>query len=165
MLKEHPKIKEIDERILNMDVRKETLESIAEEFKVDPIELTQHAVLDISATPPQESLARQLKIKEADALATLQEEYLCTVRETGDFIRSTIQDAVNAGEPAEKVAVSRLVTKPLVELYVGAGAEVRNNAKTLAELKTILQGGEGGPLSGLAALAAAIQSSGRENST
>lgn len=161
---EHPRVQEINEAVLNMNVRETSMEEIAEQFDVDAVELTRHAILDISATPPVESLARQLKLKEADTLAALQAEYMQTVTKTGEFIRGIFGNVDEASEPAEKVAVAKLITKPIVELYVGTGSEVRNTARTLADLKQILQGGEGGPLSGLAALAAAIQSSGRDNS-
>lgn len=161
---EHPRVQEINEAILNMNVREDSLELIAESFGVDAVDLARHAIMDISATPPVESLARQLKLKEADTLAALQTEYMQTVTKTGEFIRGIIADCDCASEAAEKIATVKLITKPMVDLYVGTGSEVRNTARTLADLKQILQGGEGGPLSGLAALAAAIQSSSRDNS-
>lgn len=148
----HYKRAEIENAILNMSPENTelTLESIAKDYNVQLNELKIHALMHtqiVTGAPgEQTSIARQLKLKEADILASVVTEYMVTLKSIGRRI-----NALTYQENFEQ-----LLSKPVVELYLGTGGEIRSTVKTLAELNGILNGPEMTNAGGLHALAAAI---------
>lgn len=164
-----------------------TIEEIAEKYELDVEELKAHALFHtplVSAADLEEdstqaieasegddadarhgSLVRNMKLKEADMLAEVSAEYLITLKAMGRRINSLLSDALEDGEGEDmpradkQLKTAKLLTKPMVELYLGLGSEIRQTVKTAAEVDRMLNGPKNGVASGLTALAAAIRGS------
>lgn len=164
-----------------------TIEEIAEKYELDVEELKAHALFHtplVSAADLEEdstqatvtgegddadarhgSLVRNMKLKEADMLAEVSAEYLITLKAMGRRINSLLSDAPEYGEGEDvpkadkQLKTAKLLTKPMVELYLGLGSEIRQTVKTAAEVDRMLNGPKDGVASGLTALAAAIRGS------
>ena len=166
-----------------------SIEAIAEQYKVPLDELKMHALFhtplvgdgDVEAlhaeggicnTPileagcdapkaePRDSLTRKMKLREADMLAAVGQEYLVTLKAMGRRINKLAQvSSIDIEDEEKQLKLAKLLTKPIVDLYVGLGGEIRQTVKTMAELDRMLNGPEDNGASGLAALAAAIRGS------
>lgn len=105
------------------------------------------------------SLATQMKLREAEMLMAVANEYLLTLKTVGRKINS-ISTKVNEDQIDSDVAFARLITKPMVDLYIGAGKEIRETIKTIADVNQIINGKEDDSGSaGLKALAEALKAS------
>lgn len=185
---QHPDRAEIEAAILNMTVSTppSDIDSIAEAFDVDPIELRQHALFHVPLTDesdleavasyqsaldgvsfddiapetgaePRPSLVRKMKLREADMLMAVANEYLVTLKTIGRRINKLAStSSIDVEDEEKQLKLARLLTKPIVDLYVGIGGEIRQTVKATAELDRLLNGPEENPNSGLQALAAAI---------
>jgi len=187
----HPNRAEIEAAILNMTVSTppSDIDSIAEAFDVDPLELRQHALFHVPLTDeddleavadyqsaldgaslpqltpeegdpeprPRTSLTRKMKLREADMLMTVANEYLVTLKTMGRRINKLASiSSIDIEDEEKQLQLARLLTKPMVDLYVGIGGEIRQTVKATAELDKLLNGPEENQNSGLQALAAAI---------
>ena len=56
--------------------------------------------------------------------------------------------------------MAKMLTKPMTDLYIGLGGEIRQAVKTMSEVDRMLNGPEDTATSGLRALADAIRGSG-----
>lgn len=155
-----------------------TIEAIAEQYKCDLAELRNHALFHTPLVAPCDvvtkdgetvilppegkiSLARKMRLREADALATVNNEYLVTLKTMGRRINKLANGSSIDAEDAEKeVKLAKLLTKPMVDLYIGLGGEIRQNVKAMAEVDRMLNGPQENSNSGLQALAEAIRGSG-----
>lgn len=109
---------------------------------------------------PRDSLTRKMKLREADMLAAVGQEYLVTLKTMGRRINKLAQvSSIDIEDEEKQLKLAKLLTKPMVDLYVGLGGEIRQTVKTMAELDRMLNGPEDNGASGLAALAAAIRGS------
>jgi len=184
---QHPDRAEIEAAILNMTVSTppSDIDSIAEAFNVDPMELRQHALFHVPLTDesdleavasyqsaldganldeipqltpePRPSLTRKMKLREADMLMAVANEYLVTLKTMGRRINKLASiSSIDVEDEEKQLKLARLLTKPMVDLYVGIGGEIRQTVKATAELDRLLNGPEENPNSGLQALAAAI---------
>ena len=175
---------EIENAILNISAESGlTVESIAEQYKLNIDELRNHALFhtplvapcdivtpttDLQLSPDAEakvptSLARKMKLREADILATVNNEYLVTLKAMGRRInRLANVSAIDAEDEAKKVELAKLLTKPMVDLYIGLGGEIRQNVKAMAEVDRMLNGPQDSGSNGLIALAEAIKGSGNQ---
>lgn len=179
---------EIENAILNIAPGR-SVDDIAKQYKVDLSVLKMHALfhtplvsledLDLGAkistwspvngtsaseTPKAEvkrdSLTRQMKLREADMLEAVSNEYLVTLKTMGRRINKMAQVSSIDEEDADKqIQLAKLLTKPMVDLYVGVGSEIRQTVRTLAELNHMLNGPEDETATGLKALANAISGS------
>lgn len=117
--------------------------------------------------PPKEardSLTRRMKLREADMLAAVGTEYLVTLKTMGRRINKLAQvSSIDIEDEERQLKLAKLLTKPMVDLYVGLGGEIRQTVKTMAELDRMLNGPEDSVSSGLSALAKAIQGSDSSN--
>ena len=176
---------EIENAILNISAESGlTVESIAEQYKLDLQELRNHALFhtplvapcdivtpttELQLNPETEakvptSLARKMKLREADILATVNNEYLVTLKAMGRRInRLANVSSIDAEDEAKKVELAKLLTKPMVDLYIGLGGEIRQNVRAMAEVDRMLNGPQDSVGSGLQDLAAAIRGSGGDN--
>lgn len=150
----HPLRAEIENALLSISSENKdiNLGSIAKEYKVTANDLKVHALMHSSMGMTSEeipTIARQLKLKEADILAAVVNEYMVTLKTVGRRIQVLSKDG----------AFEKFVTKAIVDLYLGAGSEIRASVKTLAELNNILKGPDSGSASGLHALAEALKGS------
>ena len=182
----HPDRAEIENAILSMtDGVKTSIEVIAEQYAVSLSDLKMHAlfhtplvgaadleelrdaetlgdtVLTEDARPtPRDSLTRRMKLREADLLAAVGNEYLVTMKTMGRRINKLAQvSEIDIEDNDRQLKLAKLLTKPMVDLYVGLGGEIRQTVKTMAELDRLLNGPEDSATSGLMALAKAIQGS------
>ena len=129
-----------------------TLERIAQEFGVTVEDLQRHAMFH-SALGEADSLVRQIHMREADMLAEVVMDQVKMVKDIGARLRDSMNDA--DGE----VAFERRATKPVVDLYVGAGDSVRKGVAAIADINQLLNGPKDDGLSGLAALAKVLHGS------
>lgn len=118
------------------------------------------ATEEIETKPRGDSLARKMRLREADVLSTVANEYLVTLKTMGRRINKLTQvSSIDEEDQAKQLALAKLLTKPMVDLYIGVGGEIRQTVKTMAEIDRMLNGPEDGTSQGLAALAAAIRQS------
>ena len=166
-----------------------SIEKIAEQYKVPLDELKMHALFhtplvgdgdieelhaeggcsitsfdsgdeQFSRAAPRDSLTRKMKLREADMLASVGQEYLVTLKTMGRRINKLAQvSSIDIEDEEKQLKLAKLLTKPMVDLYVGLGGEIRQTVKTMAELDRMLNGPEDNLGSGLGALAAAIRGS------
>ena len=129
-----------------------TLEHIAQEFEVTVEDLQRHAMFH-SALGSADSLVRQIHMREADMLAEVVMDQVKMVKDIGARLRDSMNDT--DGE----VAFERRATKPVVDLYVGAGDSVRKGVAAIADINQLLNGPKDDGLSGLAALAKVLHGS------
>ena len=183
----HPDRAEIENAILSMtDGVKTSIEVIAEQYDVSLSDLKMHALFhtplvgaadieelrdaDMTAgdteqtvavrATPRDSLTRRMKLREADLLAAVGNEYLVTMKTMGRRINKLAQvSEIDIEDNDRQLKLAKLLTKPMVDLYVGLGGEIRQTVKTMAELDRLLNGPEDSATSGLVALAKAIQGS------
>ena len=176
---------EIENAILNISAESGlTVESIAEQYELNIDELRNHALFhtplvapcdvvtpttELQLSPDAEarvpaSLARKMKLREADILATVNNEYLITLKSMGRRInRLANVSSIDAEDETKKVELAKLLTKPMVDLYIGLGGEIRQNVKAMAEVDRMLNGPQDSGSNGLMALADAIRGSGGDN--
>ena len=183
----HPDRAEIENAILSMtDGVKTSIEVIAGQYDVSLADLKMHALFhtplvgaadieelrdaDMTAgdtvlteaerPAPRDSLTRRMKLREADLLAAVGNEYLVTMKTMGRRINKLAQvSEIDIEDNDRQLKLAKLLTKPMVDLYVGLGGEIRQTVKTMAELDRLLNGPEDSATSGLVALAKAIQGS------
>lgn len=166
-----------------------SIEAVAKDFGLDIDELKMHAlfhtplvgdgdleqdvldnmpmdvapVVDASGTMPRESLTRRMKLREADMLSAVSNEYLVTLKTMGRRINKLASvSSIDVEDEDKQLRLARLLTKPMTDLYIGLGGEIRQTIKTMAELDRMLNGPEDENSSGLKALASAIRNSGDE---
>lgn len=156
----HSKLAEIEQKLLSItdESANATLEQIASEYKVSVQEVKYHAlvhgplpVMSEGDSMKRESLARNLKLREADYLASVLSQYMVTLKDVGDRLHARANSD-------EDFVFEKLLTKPVVDLYIGLGSEIRSTVKTMAELESLLHGPAGG-VNGLSLLAEAIRGS------
>ena len=182
----HPDRAEIENAILSMtDGVKTSIEVIAEQYDVSLADLKMHALFhtplvgaadleelrdaetlgdteqtEVVRATPRDSLTRRMKLREADLLAAVGNEYLVTMKTMGRRINKLAQvSEIDIEDNDRQLKLAKLLTKPMVDLYVGLGGEIRQTVKTMAELGRLLSGPEDSATSGLVALAKAIQGS------
>ena len=182
----HPDRAEIENAILSMTDRSKTsIEVIAEQYDVSLADLKMHALFhtplvgaadleelrdaetlgdteqtEVVRATPRDSLTRRMKLREADLLAAVGNEYLVTMKTMGRRINKLAQvSEIDIEDNDRQLKLAKLLTKPMVDLYVGLGGEIRQTVKTMAELDRLLNGPEDSATSGLVALAKAIQGS------
>ena len=182
----HPDRAEIENAILSMtDGVKTSIEVIAEQYDVSLSDLKMHALFhtplvgaadieelrdaetlgdtehtEVVRAAPRDSLTRRMKLREADLLAAVGNEYLVTMKTMGRRINKLAQvSEIDIEDNDRQLKLAKLLTKPMVDLYVGLGGEIRQTVKTMAELDRLLNGPEDSATSGLVALAKAIQGS------
>lgn len=115
---------------------------------------------EAAKTAPRDSLTRRMKLREADMLAAVGNEYLVTLKTMGRRINKLAQvSSIDIEDEEKQLKLAKLLTKPMVDLYVGLGGEIRQTVKTMAELDRLLNGPEDNAATGLMALAKAIQGS------
>ena len=170
---------DIESAILNISAESGlTVEKIAEQFEIDVADLRNHALFHtplvapcdiVESVPTTEgqmpegktSLARKMKLREADILATVNNEYMVTLKTMGRRInRLASVSTIDCEDAEKKVELAKLLTKPMVDLYIGLGGEIRQNVKAMAEVDRMLNGPQENGNSGLQALADAIRGSG-----
>lgn len=138
----------------------ETVEQAGAEPEVAALGAEDDERFESGKTKPRDSLTRRMKLREADMLAAVSNEYLVTLKTMGRRINKLAQvSSLDIEDEEKQLKLAKLLTKPMVDLYVGLGGEIRQTVKTMAELDRLLNGPEDTAASGLVALAKAIQGS------
>lgn len=168
----HPNRADIENAILNISTDSGlTIDTIAEQYDLDITELRDHALFHTALVAPLEavtsepqssvSLARKMKLREADMLTAVNNEYMVTLKAMGRRINKLANvSSIDAEDVEKRVELAKLLTKPMVDLYVGLGGEIRQNVRAMAEVDRMLNGPQDNGSSGLQALADAIRGSG-----
>ena len=136
-----------------------TLEQISAEFDVPVEDLRRHAIFH-NALGSEDSLVRQIHMREADLLAETVMDNAMTMKAVGARLR----DSMNDGDP-DSVQFERRASKSVVDLYVGASEGVRKGVAAIADINQLLNGPKDDGLSGLTALANVLHGSLAGNST
>ena len=169
---EHPNRADIENAILSISTDSGlTIDTIAEQYGLDITELRDHALFHTVLVAPLEavtsepqpniSLARKMKLREADMLTAVNNEYMVTLKAMGRRINKLANvSSIDAEDVKKRVELAKLLTKPMVDLYVGLGGEIRQNVRAMAEVDRMLNGPQDNGSSGLQALADAIRGSG-----
>ena len=167
----HANRTEIENAVLNISSAEGSLsiENIADHYRISIDDLKMHAMFhtpmvgaDIFESKDEEktSLTRKMKLREADMLSSLNAEYLVTLKSMGRRLNKLASPSQLDEEDEDKqFKFSKLLTKPMVELYLGLGGEIRQNIKAMADIERLLNGPEDSTSGGIAALAAAIAGS------
>ena len=134
-----------------------TLEQISAEFDVPVEDLRRHAIFH-SALGSEDSLVRQIHMREADLLAETVMDNAMTMKAVGARLR----DSMNDGDP-DSVQFERRASKSVVDLYVGASEGVRKGVAAIADINQLLNGPKDDGLSGLTALANVLHGSRANN--
>lgn len=155
----HPMRIEIETALFKMcpENSESTLRAIVDKYDVSEEALQEHALFHTSFNcgPDGDSIVRQIKMREADLLASVALDQLSTVKVVGKRIRDL------AVKDPEEGRFERTLSKSVVDLYVGAGDGVRRNVQTIADINQLLNGPKDDSLSGLAALAKVLDESRR----
>jgi hypothetical protein len=106
------------------------------------------------------SIRRQINLREADHLNTALIEYVGTLKNLGKKINSAIDcmDPINP-KAEEALWAKSMLSKQVCDMYVGIGENINKTVRNLAEINQLLNGPTDNPLSGLQALATAINRS------
>ena len=134
------------------------VESVAKEFNLDLNELKVHVAMHLgsfSKDGEEESIAQKLKIKEAVTLRNTYQEYSLTLRKLGTHINRQIALA----ESTDGGSLDRYLAKSTIDLYLGAGKEVRDTIKTLADIDQQINGRDSNAVNGIVDLVKAIRGS------
>lgn len=109
-----------------------------------------------SATPQsatkRERLTDKVNMRESDMLLAAANEYLTTLTTLGRRIK---RRATENSDESDQILAAFLTT-PMVNLYIGSGAELRKAVQGISELNTQLNGPKDSSAEGLKALAAAL---------
>lgn len=136
-----------------MDNSTETLLKIAQAFDVSVESLQNHFLMH-SSFESDTSIVRQIKMREADMLAAVALDQMETIKVVGKRMRryANVSDE-------DDIRFEKILSKPLVDLYVGAGESLRKTVQTLTEINQLLNGPKDDGSSGLDALAQVISAS------
>ena len=88
-------------------------------------------------------------------------EYVVSVKGMGRRINKLARTSNIPEEDQDlQIQMAKMLTKPMTDLYIGLGGEIRQAVKTMSEVDRMLNGPEDTATSGLRALADAIRGSG-----
>lgn len=155
---DHPQRAEIEKCLLASDYGNSnmTIADIAHKYKVGVTDLQVHAFMHTSMVQLEsnevgESIAGAVKKREANLLSAMADEYYATLKATGKQIRTIMNDEASGG--------ARTVTKPLVELYIGVGNNLRQTMESLVTMNQKINGEQDSGMQALAAVVSAIRGS------
>lgn len=100
----------------------------------------------------RERLTDKVNMRESDMLLAAANEYLTTLTTLGRRIK---RRATENSDESDQILAAFLTT-PMVNLYIGSGAELRKAVQGISELNTQLNGPKDSSAEGLKALAAAL---------
>lgn len=168
----HPDRASIENALLSISTDSESINinTIAKAYDVTTNDLKIHALMHTplgvveevlnqgteaaKGQSPRESITRKIKMREADMLLNVANEYMVTLKNMGKRI-----NYFSTQDPKESMAFEKVLTKAVADLYIGLGGEIRATIKTMAEINQMLNGPESTNVAGLSALAQAIKRS------
>lgn len=127
----HERQAEIDNAILSVNGDTITLEKIAEEYELDLNKLKVHALMHLNPISGRcdTSLVEQIKVREAETLRNVYSEYYTTLKKLGLHINKCILNA-----EGKELPLDRLLAKSTIDLYLGAGLQVRETIESIIAL-------------------------------
>lgn len=137
----HPKRKEIEDKLMSVRGTEEldaVIDEVSKEYKLSKIDLKVHLTLHCSVLEEAKdaaSMADKIKMNEADTLRETIKNYLVTLTNTG----TKLNDILEEGDDAQTL---RMIQKPIVDLYLGCGAEIRGTVESLIKLNAAVNGNE-----------------------
>lgn len=154
----HEHREEIEYALFKMtpETADDILYKLSEVYHVSFEALQEHSLFHTSfnGDSDEDSIVRQIKMKEADILAAVALDQLNTVKAVGKRIRR-----FTSTENGEDVRFEKSLTKAVVDLYVGASDGLRKNVQTIADINQLLNGPKDDGISGLATLARVLDES------
>lgn len=154
----HPERKAIEEYLIASDYGSNnmSMKEIADKFKVNVQDLQVHALMhtpiaQLEGDAVGDSIAANVKKREANLLSSMADEYYITLKAVGRNIRSTIENDDDGG--------AKLVTKQMVDLYIGAGNNLRQTMESLVTMNQKINGEQDSGMQALADVVAAIRNS------
>lgn len=114
-----------------------SLEQIVGEYDVTLVDLTTHVLFHSDMgriTNTEDSLVKKLKLKEAEVLRTVYQNYLVTLTNLGFYINTKI----NSMGPND--TVDKIVGRSTVDLYLGTGGQVRDTVRLLMDMDKNVNG-------------------------
>lgn len=154
---------EIEAALLNMDPNSETnnLAAIAKAYNISENDLKVHILMhspvgvkDTDFTEEHESIAKNARVREVQVLEQVANEYVVTLKNLGNRL-----NCIMATSSPEDLGFEKFVTKPIVDLYIGTGAEIRQTVRAMAEVDRLVNGPKDDGASGLSSLIEAIRES------
>lgn len=100
----------------------------------------------------------KLNLREGDMLLAAANEYLTTLTAIGRRLKRYAGD----GSDGSDARLSNMCTTPIVNLYIGAGSEMRKTIAEINSMNTAVNGSHDSAAAGLQALASALSSSNSE---
>ena len=159
----HEKREEIEQKLLcrSMGDLSITIESVAKEYDLKPIELQVHTLMHptvpyadpVNTKSGPVTLVEAIKYKEAEALRNVTTEYQATLTALGGKIREVVNAHTDENPMLHKLS------RPTVDLYLGLGGEIRGATDSLVRMNTLLNGESDSGLKVLSSLVTAIDAS------
>lgn len=137
----HPKRAEIEDKLMSARGTEEldtVIDQVSKEYKLSKIDLKVHMTLHCTVMEDAKdavSMADKIKMNEADTLRETIKNYLVTLTNTGTKLNDILED----GDDAQTL---RMIQKPIVDLYLGCGAEIRGTVEALIKLNAAVNGNE-----------------------
>lgn len=148
----HPKRAEIEQDVLSRSFVENpvTLADIAKKYEVSYNDLLVHVLMHVSVTttlqPIQESLAGEIKRAEANIIyAQLEDNYILAKN-----LGAKLNDII-ARHDDQHITLNQ-ITKPVVDLYLGANLSSREAAEKLMKMNLVVNGEKNNSFAGVLAL-------------
>ena len=132
-----------------------TLESIADKFSVPIRDLQVHALMHIpvqTITGDTTSIAQKINMAEADILRQTAANYFITLQNLGMKLNKLMVEDEGAGLVR--------ISKPIVDLYLGAGSEIRNSVDSIVKMNQAINGEDHSGLNAIASLVTTLRGNG-----
>lgn len=126
----------------------EFVDDLSLEFGVSPEEILHHADFHMTVRPGQQTLETKTNLTEATLLTDALYDGIATIDHVGKIIRGLGEDRL-----------SRVLSKEIVDLYVGTQKAVRDHVDALARLDAQINGTKDQSSASLDALTAVIAAS------
>lgn len=156
---QHERRSEIENELLcrQWGVDGYSLDAISEKYSVPVRDLQVHALMHIpvqQVTGDASSITQKIGMAEADMLRQTASTYYTTLQGLSERINRAVLSEDDAG--------LRIINKPLVDLYLGTGSELRATVDSLVKMNQAVNGEDNSGLSALAALVNTVRGS-KEN--
>lgn len=150
----HPKRKEIEQDLLirNFGDSDVTFKTIADTYNVPVKDLQIHALYHV-AIEADNSITEQIHLREADVIRDAMNENFATLKNLSTKINQIVS------EHTSKEPTLNMLSKSVVDLYLGCSQAINEAANTLVKLNLAVNGEKDNGLDGLKALVNVINAS------
>lgn len=150
----HPKRKEIEQELLirNFGDSDVTFKTIADTYNVPVKDLQIHALYHV-AIEADNSITEQIHLREADVIRDAMNENFATLKNLSTKINQIVS------EHTSKEPTLNMLSKSVVDLYLGCSQAINEAANTLVKLNLAVNGEKDNGLDGLKALVNVINAS------